>query len=144
METKTKSKVFCFTLFLYLLGGPFMALFLFSFYLGYPNLLDGLYGFIGLVIFIVPLAMATLFGVIPLGLLAALTLWFLTHGVSLRLALLINVACGISLGFLWPYCLHFVLTPSDSTVALFDLTAIGGVIALLFTIFSYQYARAKK
>lgn len=141
METKTKSKVVCFTLILYLLGGPLMALFLFSFYTAYPNWLNGLYGFIGLVVFIVPLVMAAIFGVIPLGLLAALTLWFLTHGVPLRLALLINLACGMLLGFLWPYCLHYVLARSDSTVSLFDLTAIGGVIALLFTLLCYRYAR---
>lgn len=141
MDAKTKSKVVCFTLVLYLLGGPVMAIFLFSFYTAYPSLLNGLYGFIGLIVFIVPLVMAAIFGAIPFGMLAALTLWCLTHSVPLRLALPINAVCGTLLGFLWPYCLHFVLARSDSTVSLFDLTAIGGVIALLFTLFCYHYAR---
>lgn len=127
MNTKIRSKLIVFTLLLYLLGGPLMALLLFSFYRAYPDVLGGIYGFIGLILFLVPLIVAFLFGVVPLSLLAMLTIKLLTQKVRLYIALPLNTLCGMLLGFIWPHCLNAFFGHSTST--LIDLTAIGGVIS---------------
>lgn len=119
--------------------GPVICILLFSFATAWPSLMGGLFGFLGLLLLLVPLVAALFIGVVPFILLATLAVQLLQREVVLGIGLLASASAGAVLGSVWSRVLS-LLSGGDPDSAL-RLTESGAVAAVLCYLACHYYAR---
>ena len=87
-----------FVIFFHIIVGPIFLLFISNMYAAYPTILDGIYGFLGMVLFVVPFVAAMVFGMLPFTILGIVNGLLMSFSVNRPISILVIAFLAAGLG----------------------------------------------